>query len=349
VGRESLAPRFPKRRTLFVALGTLAFITLSFGLYNISQTLIANIEYKPTPIASDGQPIDTMQEMTPTICATMDTYSSLTLEDARNNQDYRVRKMPDGKCWMIDNLKLATPGIALTLDHNNSNITDDQYTFVIPANPVQSAATHANGRCDSGGTLANGDGYLTCNGTATQSATNSGFAAYSDPSDDSTLTTTISCAQREMVDPASTTGCGYLYNWYTATAGTGTYDISSGYVTSSICPAGWHLPRGNDGTTAQNEFAVLNSAMYNGSLTGMGYTTDTQYVQNWWHTGLFAGPRSGYYGPGFVDQGDNGRFWSSSANSSTLTWYFSFRYSLVNPGMNNGYVKYYGFAVRCVV
>jgi uncharacterized protein (TIGR02145 family) len=349
VGRESLTPRFRKRRTLFAALGTFAFLTLSFSLYNISQTLIVNIEYKSTP-----DNITTMQQMTLAICGEMDMYSSLTLADTRNNQPYRVRKMPDGKCWMIDNLKLATPtpGVALTLDHNNSNITDDQYTFVIPANPVQDASTHSNGRCDSGGTLANGDGYLTCNGTYTQSITNNGFAAYSDPSDDSTLTTTISCAQRQMVDPASTTGCGYLYNWYTATAGTGTYELDGTtgktLAPSSICPAGWHLPRGNDGTTAQNEFAVLNSAMYSGSLTGMGYTTDTQYVQNWWHTGLFAGPRSGHYFLGFDLQGYRGNFWSSSTYFSDGAWNSYFDYSGVNPGTGGGN-KVYGFAVRCVV
>jgi uncharacterized protein (TIGR02145 family) len=253
---------------------------------------------------------------------------------------------------MIDNLKLATPGTALTLDHNNSNITDDQYTFVIPANPVQGSSTHANGRCDSGGTMANGSGYLTCNGTSTQSATNSGFAAYSDPSDDSTLTTTISCAQRQMVDPASTTGCGYLYNWYTATAGTGTYELNGTtdktQAPSSICPAGWRLPK-SDGTSGTgNEFAILNAKMNDPNDTSGSTSTSTTYAKNWWHTGLFAGPRSGYYYSGFYSQGYDGYFWSSSAYSSDRARDLYFRRSYVNPGTDD-YDKYYGFAVRCVV
>jgi uncharacterized protein (TIGR02145 family) len=343
VGRESLPTKPPKSRPVFILSITTAFLC-------VSTTAVLALIDNPTEIPYISQPITTMQDMTPEICDKMpDDYSTMTLTDTRNSQPYRIRKMPDGKCWMIDNLKLATPtpGSDLELNHDNSDIADDQYTFVIPANPVQDASTHSNGRCDSGGTLANGSGYLTCNGTSTQSTTNSGFAAYSDPSDP-TLTATVSCVQGQMVDPSSTTGCGYLYNWYTATAGTGTYDISSGYVTSSICPAGWHLPRGGDGTTAQNEFAVLNSAMYNGSLAGYGSTSDTKYTQNWWHTGLFAGPRSGYYHSGFASQGGNGYFWSSSAYSSTYAWYLYFNYVYVYPGAYDSN-KYYGRAVRCVV
>jgi uncharacterized protein (TIGR02145 family) len=250
---------------------------------------------------------------------------------------------------MIDNLKLATPGTALTLDHNNSNITDDQYTFVIPANPVQGSSTHSNGRCDSGGTLANGSGYLTCNGTTAQSTTNNGFAAYSDPSDPTI--TYISCSEGHMVDPASTAGCGYLYNWYTATAGTGTYELDGTtdktQAPSSICPAGWRLPK-SDGTSGTgNEFAVLNSAMYDGNKSGSSGST-TAYVKNWWHTGLFAGPRSGDYDSGFEYQGVGGYFWSSSAGYSAYAWGLGFYYDHVYPGTGD-YSKGYGFAVRCVV
>jgi uncharacterized protein (TIGR02145 family) len=267
-----------------------------------------------------------MQAMNPEICDKMpDDYSTMTLTDTRNNQDYRVRKMPDDKCWMIDNLKLElSTGMQLTSDTSNV--------------PAGSPITVTLG----------GSGTYTGN-FITSGSMGYDYWAQANPSDDSTLTTTISCAQRQMVDPDSTTGCGYLYNWYTATASSGTQATSSGYVTSSICPAGWHLPRGADGTTAQNEFAVLNSAMYNGSLAGDGGTSNTQYVQNWWHTGLFAGPRSGYYYSGFGAQGFDGSFWSSSAYFSTDAWALYFNYSDVFPGMYNLGSKRYGFAVRCVV
>jgi uncharacterized protein (TIGR02145 family) len=327
--KDAIASKTPKHknRVVFTVIGAVAFITLSFSLYNLSQTLVANIEYKPTP-----DNITTMQEMNPTICGEMDMYSSVTLQDPRGPQpyqSYRVRKMPDGKCWMIDNLKLEL-STGMQLQPADTNVSSP------------TTVTLATGGLTGNFTTS---GYLTTNNSSPSSTTYDAWRQVN-PSDP-TLTGTESCAAGQMVDESSTTGCGYLYNWYTATAGTGTYAISSGYVTSSICPAGWHLPRGADGTTAQNEFAVLNSAMYNGSTSG-STSGDIAYAKNWWHTGLFAGPRSGYYYSGFYAQDYGGNFWSSSANSSDYARYLYFNYSYVYPGTVNN-LKGYGFAVRCVV
>ena len=41
---------------------------------------------------------------------------------------------------------------------------------------------------------------------------------------------------------------GTFYNWYAATAGAGTSDLTSTYVRYSICPANWILPHGNGST-----------------------------------------------------------------------------------------------------
>jgi uncharacterized protein (TIGR02145 family) len=251
-----------------------------------------------------------MQEMTPVICDSMDLYSSLKLRDDRGTtpQYYRVRKMPDNRCWMIDNLKLElTTGVQLTT--TNSNVTSD---IIIPA-------------------------------TAPKTSGDLGYDVWgwADPSN------TDSCAAGIMIDPASTTGCGYLYNWYTATASSGTLATESSYVTNSICPKGWHLPRGNDGMLVQNEFAVLNSAMYDGSKSGMGYTEDAKYVQNWRYTGMFSGVLSGAFYLGFVNQ-NIGYFWSSSADSKIeLAWGLYIHHNYVRPGTSQ-HTKYDGFAVRCV-
>jgi uncharacterized protein (TIGR02145 family) len=300
---------------------------LAITIYNLASAMnviVSRIEYKPTPVATDSQPIDTMQEMTPDICAAMPTYSSLTLTDPRGPQpyqSYRVRKMPDNKCWMIDNLKLElTTGMQLT--------------------PVDSNVS-ANTTVTLGGP-----------GTYTGNFVTSGNLGFNNwvqanPSDPS-LAGTDSCVARNFVDPTSTTGCGYLYNWFTSTASSGTDATESGRVTSSICPKGWRLPRGNDDTLAQNEFAVLNSAMYDGSLAGMGYTTDTQYIRNWWHTGLFAGSRSGYHSDGFLMQGWYEYFWTSSSDTSNGGWSFHSDHEYLNPGTFNTSSKNGGFAVRCV-
>jgi uncharacterized protein (TIGR02145 family) len=266
-----------------------------------------------------------MQEMTATICNNMDLYSSLKLRDDRGAvpQFYRVRKMPDGKCWMIDNLKLElSTGMQLTSDTSNV--------------PSGSPITVTLG----------GSGTYTGN-FITSGSMGYDYWAQANPSDPSRAGTE-SCVAGNFVDPASTTGCGYLYNWYTATASSGTQAAESDYVTSSICPAGWRLPRGNDGTLAQNEFAVLNSAMYNGSLEGIGNSNDTSYARNWQFTGLFAGSLSGYYHNTFGNQGWHGQFWSSSALTNSNAWHLAFWYNLISPGFGwSG--KYNGFAIRCII
>ena len=59
-------------------------------------------------------------------------------------------------------------------------------------------------------------------------------------------------------------GYGNYYNWYSATAGNGTYgfSINNKSVTGDLCPAGWHLPKGgNKNNTANSEFWALSLAI----------------------------------------------------------------------------------------
>jgi uncharacterized protein (TIGR02145 family) len=338
-GRGASA-KFRKCRTISIALCSVALAVLGIYIYKITQSVFYAVEYKP-------QPITTMQDMTTTICGEMSMYSTLILKDTRNNQDYRIRKMPDSHCWMVDNLKLATPGAPLTITPADSNVTSN---FTIPANPVQGITTHSNGRCDSGGTLANGDGWLTCDGTNSQSAPNNGFAAYSDPSDPS-VAGTESCVARKFIDPASLTGCGYLYNWYTATAGTGTYAIdgtAGNDSVSDICPVGWRLPKNDGSDSAGSDVAMLNAKMNNPNATQGSIEITTTYAKNWWYAGPFAGSFSGDYGGVFENQGMLGVFWTSSAISVNIIRHIDFRAGIIYPSTAST-PKTYGVPVRCLI
>jgi uncharacterized protein (TIGR02145 family) len=287
-------------------------------------------------------------------CSALATNDTVVLRDTRNNQYYRVRKLADGKCWMIDNMKLAD----YTLTSVDSNVSID---FIIPTNPVQGSSTHANGNCYPNAAInnpgaiddtnrANGY-YLTCNGTSTQSATNTGFAAYSDPAA-TTAAYYYNCRPGAVgIDPESLTGCGYLYNWFTATAGTGVYGTLADTTTNanaaaaSICPSGWHLPKAGTGTNVGNEFATLNGAMNSGGSASITNSAVTR--PNWRSNGSFVGSYSGYYSSGFGNQGNGGNYWSSSADSATGARSLGFDYYSVYPGNYASY-KYYGVAVRCV-
>lgn len=49
----------------------------------------------------------TMQNFTQSNCNAMTVGQVVSLTDSRNKQTYRVKKMQDNKCWMVDNLKYA--------------------------------------------------------------------------------------------------------------------------------------------------------------------------------------------------------------------------------------------------
>ena len=66
-----------------------------------------------------------------TTSVTKDTYSSYgkstsyipetTLIDSRDNNTYRIRKLADGNCWMMDNLNLGATDLTVELSSTNSN------------------------------------------------------------------------------------------------------------------------------------------------------------------------------------------------------------------------------------
>ena len=121
---------------------------------------------------------------------------------------------------------------------------------------------------------------------------------------------------------------GGFYTWYTATAGTGTYSMSSGNTSVSICPKGWRLPTSGDDGEFQALYNNYNSSsilMFNPiNLTLSGYV------------------RSSSRG----DQGSDGYYWSSTVYSDNLAYNLHLNASNVYPASLN--YKILGFYVRCI-
>ena len=265
----------------------------------------------------------TMQDFTQSNCNAMTVGQVVSLTDSRNKQTYRVKKMQDNKCWMVDNLKYAGEA--------NTDLANVDGTYGLVYN-------NKSGK------------YNTVDGTGTQSTANSDKAFYNNPM------STSYCYGTSIQN--SYTKCGYLYNWYAATAGTGTYATSTlgTNVSGSICPTGWRLPSGSsDGSTATGngtsydvaDFAVLNASMNAGSLaTG---STDESYLAGWLFTGAWSGVFSGGRGDGFSSPGSVGYYWSSTAHGSTGARYLLFNSSVVYPGNSFGRGRYHGLAIRCVL
>ena len=57
-------------------------------------------------------------------CKNASTGTTLTLTDKRDNKEYKVRKLADGKCWMVENLRLTAPSGG-KLTSADSNVTSD--------------------------------------------------------------------------------------------------------------------------------------------------------------------------------------------------------------------------------
>ena len=264
----------------------------------------------------------TMQNFTQSNCNSMTVGQVVSLTDSRNKQTYRIKKMQDNKCWMVDNMKYLGEGITISNVDSTTGITYN-----------------------------NTDGkYNTVDGTNTQSTDNFDKAFYNNPMSASY------CYGTSI--QSSYTKCGYLYNWYAATAGTGTYATGTWgtNVSGSICPTGWRLPStASDGSTATGngtkytaaDFAVLNASMNAGSLTTG--STSTSYYAGWQFRGAWSGVFSGSWNRGFFNQGSHGYYRSSTASSSTTNAGYLFFYSSrVSPGVSSD-SKYGGFAIRCVL
>ena len=171
-------------------------------------------------------------------------------------------------------------------------------------------------------------------------AQNSGSSAWSDASNST---------NSEHVYAQTNTTYGHLYNWYTATAGTGLGTMSSTSAanltnaSSSICPKGWRLPDG--GTSATKSWYALDIA-----LGGNGTNRTDATQRNKFINAPYSFPYSGYYasGGGLSGQGSNGYWWSRSAYTTAGQAYPFYLNSSGNVSPQAYGNVGSGLTVRCV-
>ena len=245
----------------------------------------------------------TMQEVG-SCPATLTTGMVYQLTDTRDNQTYRVAKLKDGNCWMLQNLKLGRSTSTLTLTPANSDVGSN---YVLN-NKLPDGKFHA----------------YTIDGVQYQNNSTEYYCT-----GDGTASDWESC----------------YYNWYTATAGTGTtYIATQGQnVNNSICPAGWTLPTQPQFQALYNQYPsaaeieVANPTTTKENTPTVGQVTNTP--------GFLL---SGYYSTGGAGNlGSRGYYWSRTAYSAQDAYYLYMNTSSVYPAGNGA--KYSGFSVRCVV
>ncbi len=126
---------------------------------------------------------------------------------------------------------------------------------------------------------------------------------------------------------------GGFYSWYTATAGWGTADVTSGSSPKDICPKGWRLPTGGD----DGEYRTLMREYYPGAY----FQDPTPFFNE------FKFVLSGEVDYGYVEaQGSRGFYWTSTASSRNNANFFYIANNMVNPSI--AFDKFVGYTVRCI-
>ena len=273
--------------------------------------------------------------------ANLSSVSALT--DQRDNNTYAIAKLADGKCWMIENLRLA--------DKDSSN------------NDIELSATNTNSPS------------LPLTNNYASSTTSNHLSASITPSSSTRWCTvgSAACHDQSMLYTGNTTergtnpatlantySYGNYYNWYSATAGNGKYGTSTNNSTAAgdICPTGWTLPEGGDKTNMaaeKNNFYKLGLSLGLSAPANYDSRTDPYWTDSPEGSNASIAFRtypnnflySGYVQGSSVDvRGGGGYYWSKSASRGFDAYFLYFNRSDVLPSFTNS--KYEGFTVRCL-
>ena len=291
-----------------------------------------------------------MQDINGDIVSNTPANAIATLIDKRDNHAYKVKKLPDGKIWMINNLTISATGMVVNaLDNTNTNIpASDSSSYYLPPQ---------NTRYASSGNL-NNSAVKSASDSPTFSSDYSnylqvGYRAKNDTNN-----------SRNAAQPEDTA----FYNFYTTTLGYSYYNDgnSTGSSPRDVCPKGWKLPKVSDSNQYVayefSEFANLarsynSSASWSGS--GSGRSEDYHTSDSLIRTGIIDGDafntNNGYAGFTYTGWYTNaslnnvnlyGYYWSSSIYDPLYGYYLELRPSDIYP--QAAYQKFLGCAVRCV-
>jgi uncharacterized protein (TIGR02145 family) len=296
--------------------------------------------------------------------ANLASVSALT--DSRDNETYAIAKLADDKCWMIENLRLeaddttSAEDIALAQGYgtsttygNFSGLADAEsanFTYSTTANSLYYSGTQSGTASINIGTSNNpGDRIPRYNNLNTPAN------ASNRPQNPTSNTFTNNNTTVGMYS------YGNYYTWHAAIAdltynGTNNSSVSN----TSLCPAGWYLPKGGDKSNeANNDFWSLVVTGINGGTNPANYGSSTQP----YYTGspeasdmskaIRAYPNNFLYSGSFTTSSARGRgsygdYWSSTATASDsdTSYYLYLGSSSVYPGTSGGY-KYLGSSIRC--
>ena len=299
------------------------------------------------------------------IAAPTDGTANLTsvsaLTDQRDNNTYAIAKLADGKCWMIENLRLES-----TADHNSDGTLAQGYGTSATYGNFGGLAT-AESTNFSNITTANSLYYSgTQSGDATIDIGTTNYPGYRMPRYNNLNTSTRASNPTSNTFPNDdTTGgmysYGNYYTWHAAIADLAYNGTNNQSTTgTSLCPAGWHLPKGGDKSNeVNNELWSLVVDGINGGTKPANYDSSTYPYYNDTPEGSDASNKlraypnnflySGYFSTSSAyNRGSSGYYWSSTARYRSSSYRLYLYSSLVSPGTDSISMNY-GLSIRCTV
>ena len=298
----------------------------------------------PVWVASTGS----MQTFSSSDCNAMSISDVTARKDIRDDNVYTIAKLADGKCWMVENLRLDNDAnITPANTHSTNNAFGGVFTGLAKPEKTDHPDATPNSLYSTDGTTVN----VITGGTGHR------MPRYNNTNTDRSL-------------PASYTdthdhqwyGFGNYYTWPAAIADTSYYNTNNQPAeTSSLCPTGWRLPRGgNKSNEANNEFWSLVVTSLNNGINPSNYSSSTYP----YYTGsaevspvyraLRAYPNnfllSGYISSSIIYKGRHGYYWTSTAWEQSEAYDLHIYENYVYPGSRPHYnYKYQYRSIRCLV
>lgn len=235
------------------------------------------------------------------VASSMRSGVSYNLVDNRDNKTYKVAKLPDGKIWMVENLDLGRTYIPTDLTSSNTNL-------IVPISEY--SVNHW--------LRTSGDTSYVYAEFIPVSASNSGDGL--------------------GVDTDLNMSYGTLYNYCAVSVGTICTEEDTTEPEYDICPAGWRIPTGNEGT---GDYETLVSSFSSNIFSSIRSTVASGGAQF---------TVSGIFNESVLsDQGAKGAYWSSTSSNNSSRYILEVDKNNSTVTASGSLDRIYGASVRCVV
>ena len=255
-------------------------------------------------------------------CSSMSNGDVTALKDTRDNQVYAVAKLSDGKCWIVENLRLDSAysadstkaqgfgGYFVGLANSETTGFDTSYTIANSLYTADSSSQSLN--------IISGDNV------------SNRFPRYNNQNTNNTVSTMTALNQNI-----------YSYgNYYTFAAAKATTITSPPESGSSICPSGWVMPTKSDETILMNALEAEVAAKIENYTDGDIASQLRFYPNNFVYSGM-------YYNSSTFTRGTNVLLWLDTPvedGAPGAEIIFANSQGIVEGGYNWAY----GLPIRCI-